>query len=339
MTFDITPPKHSNIYSINHNSFLPFDILINILKYIDIYSFSKLSSTNLYFYNILKLNKWKIIDNLLYKNFIYIPKNIDTYNNYKYIINWTSIVLYRKDKYKTIIPENVISWISDVHDLELISVYQKFSESLIRKIIHKISFKNILANQTIPIDIIQLLIFENNNRIDNQDWFNIWSKQPITFEFIQMFEDKIQWHPVSSNKNCVCFELIDKYHDKLIWQELTKHGINEHILIKYIHKFDHICWINISQFTKLSINFIKTYIIYLDLNIILKFQILNEYYIDELIHQYNLVSNVYFQSISLHQPLGEFFLEKYKYKLPLKLLIRNKKILRTHLVKLYENDI
>lgn len=314
---------------------VPFDILVNILKYIDIHTFSKLMITNKYFYNTLYVNKWQLIDNLIDKNFVYIPKNIETYNNYKYIINWTSIVLHRKDKYKIIIPESVISWISDIQYLELISVYQNFSESLIRNIVYKISLKNLLANQIVPIDLIKLLIFDNN-RIDNQDWFNIWSKQPITFEFIEIFHDKVQWHPVSSNKNCISFELIDKYHDKLIWQEITKHGINEHILVKYLHKFDHICWINISQFTKLSIGFIKSYIKYLDLNIIFRFQTLNEYYIDSLINQYDLTSNVYLQSIGLHQPLGEFFLEKYKEKLPLKLLIRNKKILRTHLVKFYD---
>jgi hypothetical protein len=318
-------------------SSLPFEILLNIFKYMDVYSLSNLISTNNFFYNIINSNKWRLIDNLIDKNFIQIPNNIKTYNNYKYIINWTNIILHRKDTHKIIIPEHVISWIPDLHDLELISIYQKFSESLIRKLFYKLSWKNLLSHQILPVDIIEIIIFDSNRIIDNQDWFNICSKQPITYEFIETYEHKIQWHPVSSNKHCVSFELIDKYSDKLIWQEITKHGINENILIKYTEKFDFICWSNISQFTKLSLNFIKCFLEHLDLNIIFRYQSINdEYYIDELIDRFNLDSDIYFQSISLNQPLGDFFLTKYKNQLSLKLLIRNKKILRSHLAKIYD---
>jgi hypothetical protein len=318
-------------------SCLPFEILLNIFKYIDIYALSNLISTNKYFYNKINLNKWELIDNLIDKNFTQIPSNIETFNNYKYIINWTNIILNKKDTHKIIIPESVISWIPDVHDLELISIYQNFSEALIRKLFYKLSWKNLLSHQILPIDIIEIIIFDSNRIIDNQDWFNIWSKQPITYNFIQNYEQKVQWHPVSSNKHCISFELIDKYYDKLIWQEVTKHGINERILIKYIHKFDNICWCNISQFTRLSTEFIKCFLQHLDLNIIFRYQSINEYYIDELINSFNLDSDIYFQSISLNQPLGEFFLTKYKNELSLKLLIRNKKILRSHLAKIYNN--
>ena len=69
--------------------------------------------------------------------------------------------------------------------------------------------------------------------------------------------------------------LYREFADKLIWQEITKHGINEYILIKYINKFDFICWCNISQFTKLSMQFIQQYIQYLDLNIIFRFNFLH----------------------------------------------------------------
>ena len=129
--------------------------------------------------------------------------------------------------------------------------YQKFSESLIRKLFYKLSWKNLLAHQILPVDIIEIIIFDSNRIIDNQDWFNICSKQPITYEFIETYEQKIQWHPVSSNKHCVSFELIDKYYDKLIWQEVTKHGINEHILVISLKHIMH-STVNFSVFFKIE---------------------------------------------------------------------------------------
>ena len=76
----------------------------------------------------------------------------------------------------------------------------------------------------------------------------------------------MKWYIISSNKEIISLELIQKYGDRLILHELTKHGVNENIIIHYLPKMDLICWINVSQFTKLSMDFIKKHIDKLNLH-------------------------------------------------------------------------
>jgi hypothetical protein len=137
----------------------------------------------------------------------------------------------------------------------------------------------------------------------------------------------------------VCFELIDKYGDHLVWQEFTKHSINEHVLTRYLHHFDFICWSNIAEYTELSIDFILTHFQHLDLNIILRFQKIPEYLLIQWIETYGsqyFDEWMYFESICLNQKLSKTFIQTYKEYLPLKNLIRNKNVLRTTLQEIFD---
>jgi hypothetical protein len=186
-----------------------------------------------------------------------------TFDKYRYLIDWNSIILYNQQHNKNI-PEDVIEWIPDNVDLEMICTYQTFSEKLIRKIYNKLSWSSLLSKQTVPIDIIDYHI-TNGVIFSNTDWYNIWSKQIIDVNFVTKYIDNIQWHPVSSNKNAVSFEFIQLYSQHIVWQEFTKHGISESIIVYFLDKFDFFSWSNLCRYTELSCDFIKSHLSYLDI--------------------------------------------------------------------------
>lgn len=307
---------------------LPNEILLSIFKYLDVSSLSKLQCTNKIIYKKIKeINKWYIIDHMINANYP-IPKTKETFENYKYCIDWKEFILQ-----KYIIPEDVVEWIDDYGDITIISLYQTFSENLLEKIYYKIPISCLLSNQVLPIDILYNMIESNN--LNATDWYYISSKQKIDLAFIEKYIDKIQWNPLSQNINIVNYNIIEKYHDKLIWQEMTKHGINEYILFNYIKYFDFICWSNISQFSVLSNDFIKTFLSFLDLDIIFRFQRISEELLCSIIQNFINDEYYYFESIGLNQCLSKDFIIKHKDYLPLKNLIRNKNISRKLLSEIF----
>jgi hypothetical protein len=313
---------------------LPNEMLIHIFKYLDVLSLSKLYCSNKELYNKIKcINKWKIIDDMFNADYLkLVPKTKETFNNYRFCIDWKELIIQ-----KCIIPEEVIEWIEKNSDIAIISIYQKFSENLLRKVYNKnnnkISHSLLLSHQILPIDILYDII--ETNELSSTDWYYISLKQKIDLEFIEKYYDKIQWNPISQNKDCINCEIIYKYHDKLVWQELTKHGVNEYILIKYIDNFDFICWSNISQYSILSDEFIKMFLIFLDLDIIFRFQKISDSLLNCIVENFTKNEYHYFESIGLNQCLSRDFIIKYKYYLSLEILIRNKNISRNLLSTIY----
>jgi hypothetical protein len=172
--------------------------------------------------------------------------------------------------------------------------------------------------------------------LNNADWYAIWTKQTVNYDFIVKYEDYVQWHPLCGNKSCVSFEFITNYSDKIIWPEFTKHSINEKILEKFVNSFDFISWNNISRYTELSDEFIKKYIIYLDLGCIFRYQKLSLELLNRLVESFTNDEFVfYFQSICLYQKLTSEFIIKYKDKINLKHLIRNKNIPKSIIYSIY----
>lgn len=323
----------------------PIEIWIKIFNWLNIKSLSNLTCTNKFFYNLIDRNKWHFIDSFFKDTScsLYIPNTKETFLNYYFYLDWSDIIMKCKKQNK-LIAEHVIKWIDNKYDIEIISYYQKFSEDLVRYHFNKISWKNLLSNQKVPIDLIDIII--ETHRIGGLDWLNysvwyiIWSTQDVDFNFIKKHEAEIQWHAISTNKNAMSFELIDTYSEKLIWPEITKHGINEHIIEKYIDKLDVFSWSNISEYTKLSNNFIQKYIDKLDLNRIFRFQNINESLLLHLMESFTEDDMMmYHQPIALNQRLSLKTLQKYESDFPLKLLIRNHKILRVDLVSLYNDKI
>lgn len=309
---------------------IPYDILTHILKYTNLITISKLQCLNLHFYNLINPNKWYLIDNTPF-NITFVPSTIETYNNYIYSIDFFEILQNKKH-----IPEQIIECIDDPKKLELICIYQQLSDTLLHKLYSKIHYKVLLAHQILPTNILFHLTHNDLLSFTNNDWYLIWSIQKINIQYIEKYIDNVQWNPLCSNKYSVSFEFIEKYHTNIIWHQFTKHGINENIIEKYIFKFDFICWSNISQYTKLSNEFIVKYINDLHLDIILRFQSLEEYLLTILLSSNNQSTiNHYSELISLNQQVSINFIKTYK--LPLKHLVRNKKIPRKTLATIFSS--
>ena len=309
---------------------LPNEIISIISKYLNVLSLSKLQCTSKSLYKkIDSINKWYLIDNMINADYYkLIPKTKETFNNYRFCIDWKELIIQ-----KCTIMEEIIEWIEDYSDIAIISIYQNFSENLLEKVYNKISYSCLLSHQILPINVLYTII--ESNELTSTDWYHISLKQKIDLGFIEKYNDKIQWNPLSQNINIVNYKIIEKYHDKLIWQELTKHGINEYILINYICYFDFICWSNISQYSVLSNDFMKMFLSFLDLDIIFRFQRISETFMISIVENFIADESYYFESIGLNQCLSKDFITKYKKFLPLKILIRNRNIPRKLLSTIY----
>lgn len=311
---------------------IPVELWFDITRYLSIIDISHLSCINKHFSILIKKNKWSFID-IIYQdtsNYTIIPKTPETFQNFRFCIDWCNIILNNPTK-KEIIPSEIIEWMEDRQDLEYICIYQTLSENTIRNSFNKIHWRLLLTYQILPFDLIEIIV--DSYDLSNSDWNLIWLNPNITLDFITKNIDHAQWHIISANKELISLELIQKYGNRLSLHELTKHGINEQIIEYYLPKMDIICWINVSQFTKLSMDFIKTHIDKLNLQFIINCQEIKESYLEEII-QKRLDDNnhtMFFQAISLNQKLSYDFIKKYKNHLFLKNLIRNKWISRKDL--------
>jgi hypothetical protein len=321
--------------------YFPLEILINVLKFTDVLTVSKLCCVNKHFNNTISSNLWMIIDELNKQtDTILIPKTIYTYNKYRYLIDWNNIIMYNQSHNKNI-PEDVIVWIPDIHDLQNIITYQTLSEETIRAVYQKTEWSTLLLKQTVPLDIIYNIIAWQSDQstiwfLSTNDWFNIWSYQKVDCEFVSRFLDKVEWYALSSNKEVVSFDFISKFGDQIIWQEFTKHGIHENILEFYVNKFDFICWNNISRYTELSDRFIRLYLKYLDIGTLIRYQSLSNDLLNEIVDNFNdFDKDFYMQNIGTYQKISRTFIERYKSYLPLRVLIRNKLVPRSYIHNIY----
>ena len=317
---------------------LPVEIWFNIFKDITLIELSKLMCVNRYLYKIISCNKWRFIDNLnelLENNCELIPKNKNTFENFKYVIDWVGIILKNKLN-KNYIPDYVIEWIDDTQTLEYMCIYQTFSETTIRKLFDKINWRLLLVYQKkIPLDLINYIVETYDLSLEH--WNLIWSNENLDLDFITKYIDNVKWHIISSNKEIISFSLIEKYGDRLILQELTKHGINERIVVYYLSKMDIICWTNVSQFTKLSMEFIRRNIDKLNLQFTLNYQTVDESFLETLVETISDFDKpMFFQAVALNQKLSYNFILKYKNDLYIKNLIRNKHILKNDLFMIYK---
>lgn len=331
-----------------YTSQIAIEIWERILAYTDLHTISKVQCLDRYFYNMIHKNRYEFIDRLRVEksvcNNILIPNTYKTFLNYRYCIEWRNIIIQRNLGNSTrVIPDNVIRWIPDSNDLDIICVYQRLSSSLLRDMYKKFTWTTLIYHQSLPLDILETLIstYLGNSLLSNENytvWSRVWTQECITFEFLERYIDYVQWHPVSSNKSLVCFDLIDRYGDNLIWQEFTKHGINENVLVNYLHKFDFICWTNIAEYTELSERFILDHLEHLDLNIVLRYQKISESLLLQWIDTYGLTHFtewMLFECLGLNQKLSQSFIKEYKPYLPLKILIRNRNIQRSVLQAVY----
>jgi hypothetical protein len=321
---------------------LPVDILINIIKHTNVPTISKMNCINRNFNQIIDNYLWELVDNLItHTDTVLIPKTIETFKKYRYLVDWSNIILYNQNANKTI-PEYVIKWIPDKIDLDMICVYQTFSDDLIRHIYPKVSKSSLLSKQVLPLDILYSIVDSENDlgQLLVTDWFNIWQFQKIDIDFIKRYINNIDWYNLSFNKNVISYDFIWEFGDNIIWEEFTKHGIHENILVHFIHKFSYISWINICRYTELSDDFIVKYLVYLDISSILRYQKISETLLQTIISSFDDFDiEFHFQSIGIYQKLSKNFIKQYKQHLPFRVIIRNKNIKKSIIHEIYSNEL
>jgi hypothetical protein len=310
---------------------LPFEIWLDIIKHTNVRTLSSLLCVNKQVYKALVLNRYELID-AIYKNSnnyeCLVPKTKETLKTYSYIIDWTTIVCAKAD-----IPHAIIEELNEHIDFVAVASYIIFSEELIRKYYHKIPLSILFSVQCVPYDILCQIATQTT--LETHDWDNIWKHQAFPIDFVKRHIQHVNWLMISCNPKALSYDLINEYSDLLIWPEITKHGVAEFIIERYMHKMDIFSWSNACCYSRLSPDFLRKNIGIIDTTFVFHCQELDEELILELIEQEHEFEqeNLWYKAAS-HQRLSRQFIETHKEKLPTHLLIRNPKIKRNDLYQL-----
>lgn len=316
--------------------FLPGDLWLDIFAYLDIITLSNVCQTNTFFAAFIKQHKWEIMD-LFHsrsecKGHVVIPKNMQTYTNFKYIIDFDEII-FNENK----LSDDVIYEFEEFIKFPMLSTSQTLSDDVLRRYFNIIPPGNLIKNQTLPYDVLNALL--ERNEFDNSEWHTICKTQKLDIALIEKYHQRIDWHALSQNKTVVNREILDRYYDRLVWYELTKLGLCEDILIKYKHKIDSFgvfAWDNVSYHSKLSSEFIFEHINILNSMALVSCQELSLDIIEFIVHSYENKEDL-LQKVASYQSLSTQFVEKHKTRLPLKCLIRNKKMKRKVIAEVFGN--
>jgi hypothetical protein len=321
----------------NLDRMLSADLWVEILKFTDVGTLGCFARVCTCFSEMIREYKWDVIDKIEERQgpTCLIPNTKETYENYRYVIDWAMLV-YKQKKH---IPEKVIEELCDELDMGLVSIFQRFSEDLLRKIHDKIPFTTMLLHQKVPIDLLEELIEQNRDGIDRIQWNHICRYQPLTMDFIIRNEANIDWFILSENKNALTCDLIDTFSDRLLWPELTKHGLNEKLIEMRLQRgggLDYFSWVNVASVSCLSVSFIRKHHKSMPLSTLFHSQKLDETMIEYLVstvsdHEMDEI----WRKIASHQHLSEAFIKRYKDKLQVHLLVRNSKVKRKALKNVY----
>lgn len=324
----------------NTLAMLPNELMIYILSLTDFKTISKFSCCNKQFYQFIINNKWDIIDKLPSSNkinnsdkkeLIFLPKYIETFLSYEYIIDFSTIIMNEH-----ILPDHVIIEHERYIDFDYLFLKQKVSQNIINRYYSRVKVITLLKNQTLPIEILYDIV--NNYEINSAMWTIICTNQKLNFDFIKTYEATIDWRSLSRNKDSLSYQTIVSYKNLLIIPEITRQGLSEHVIESIIELIDSISWINISYFSKLSNDFIYKYFNHLDKLALLTSQQLNNSIIYIIINSVdNDMKDLYWLKIAQCQQLDYQFVMDNKAYLQRNVLMRNRKIKRT-ILRDYDNN-
>lgn len=304
---------------------IPEELLMEVLQYCDIKTLSSLQCVDKYMWNMIKENRYKIIDKMNVAMGSNIPRNMMTYNAYQYIIDFEEIII-KKNK----LEDDVIVEFEDIINFSLLFNMQKLSEQILRKYYKKISVNDVINNQTLPYDVLEQIITLNN--FDATQWYILCKRQRFDVTLVEKYIEKVDWHALSQNKNVMSREFLERFSDKLFWIEVSNLGICEDLVLRYFDKINNrIAWNNITYVSKLSNDFISTYlhlfIQYECLLSLISCQSLSENIITHIIGIYEGNADI-LKKIASYQNLSKQFIINYKPFLPLRLLKKNQRIPR-----------
>lgn len=308
---------------------LPPELWCNVCKFLNVISLGNFSCTNRYFNYIISYNKWQILD-VICDLTILIPNNLETLRAYKYIVDFNSISRLEKK-----IPEAIFSLeFSYMINLNVFARYQQFSDSFLTKYYTMINLTTLLRCQRLSINLLESIISRYGNEMNNLHWAYLSKNSDLTVNFIEKYIDKIEFVNLSQNI-LIIYDIIQHYKDKLSWIELTKLGLIESILNKYINKLTPQCWQNVSIFSQLSMKFIVNNIDSLHLRSLLITQTLDSETL-LVVHNKCLEKKIeHWDELAMYQCLPYNFIKQFKDNLNLNKLVSNKKLSRKALHAVY----
>ena len=136
----------------------------------------------------------------------------------------------------------------------------------------------------------------------NEDGWYFLSKFKLSEEFIEKYQDKVNWNNVSQFQS-LSEKFMEKHFDKLNSKLISEYQVLSESFIER-HKND-LDWNNISKYQALSESFIERYSFKLDWFYIAKYQKLSEQFIER-----NLRFLDFFDVLT-YQKLSESFIEKH----------------------------
>lgn len=311
---------------------IPNEIINEICKYLDIPSLSRMLCTNKRLYTQLNTKKWDIIDimntDVLCKC---VPRNKETFMEYEYCIDLTEAIVANKK-----LDDTTIINLNQYINFGLLSTNQRLSHDILRKYYDCIPITNLLRNQKLPYDI--LVHIAKTYELNNTQWYELCKNQPIDETFIIRHYKNINWNALSQNRGIITIGIISRFTDQLFWPELTNLGLSEDIINKCMDKIESNveCWSNICFSSRLSSEFILRHMNKLNAMILLTCQTLEEPVILELINnEPEMFREDLWIKVATSQNLSKEFIQQYRSSLPLRFLIRNRRIKRKMLRELF----
>jgi hypothetical protein len=311
---------------------LPIEIWLDMMGHLSFSDFIRLQQVNRDFNRFFVKHKWALYDALPNsdkinctkdKSLTFIPKTLETYLSYEYIVDINTLL----NKGHTFSDETIDS-LHRYLDFAVLARGQVLSDTILRKYWMIIPIGILLDHQSLPIDVLTELA--ELHALTNMEWKTISQKQKLTLEFIMKYEEHINWRRLSMNKESLTPQILERYLGELIVHEITKHGIHSDILTCFIDKIDRISWINISYHSKLDDAFIRRYLHYLDPDGLLISQELSCDTIELILnaHSYNGIPYNLWQHVATHQSLTADFIKRHHSYFNRTVLLRNRKIKR-----------
>lgn len=304
------------------------ELILYICKYLDISDISKLVCINKKFNKIIYNYKWEIIDYITN----YVPKNINTYVNYKYTIDIIYIV-EQLPKTRTHVGFIIDLINTGYLNINYVAKYVNYPFGYIREIWREIDIFTLLDYQILPKDILIMVAEEYKN--DYVVWNKISSNQLLSLSFLETYKNNINWQSFSSNWASLNRNTIIYFANKLNWILISQMVLDDYIIINCYEYISNICWVNISCFSKLSSDFVLRNHDKLNIKLITIYQKLDEWCIRHLIYTYPTI-NIW-NELSIYQSLSHKFINDFRNKLDTHLLISNKLIKRSLIAKIYES--
>lgn len=315
---------------------IPYELILYILKQSDVNTISVMCCVNRYFKEIITRNKWEIIDYILIRKpdeMFKIPLNSETYKSYRYISNF--LVRNWNEENRSQLSTSLLNTLVEENNINIqyLITNFKFEDDFLSCNWNKLDILLLLRYQKFPLCVMFDIVDKRNSNVsENLFWELFCRHQSLPLYFIDRYQNYINWVALSENKSSLTTNVMNKYKGKLIWQEVSKHGLVEELVYKFLTYFDIFSWINVSCYSKLSDEFIRKYVDKLHIPSMLVYQTLKPDTIEMLIEKDCVNPKIgLWEKVSEYQSLSYDFIMKNKEHLKLDFMISNTNISRREL--------